>query len=107
MPQVVEVSDDTFDAEVSQAHGLVAAEFYTQFCPTCKRVTPIFEQLSDDYVGRAKFVKADVAKTGETAGKLAVLSAPSIVLFKDGKEVVRVVGYADKTKLADMLDSQL
>jgi thioredoxin 1 len=107
MPQVVEVTDDMFDTEVMQAKGLVVAEFYTQFCPACKRVTPIFEQLSDDYSGRARFVKADVAKAPEAARKVTVLSAPSIVLFKDGKEVDRVAGYVDKTKLAAIIDCQL
>jgi len=107
MAQVVEVSDDTFDAEVIQADTLVAAEFYTQFCPTCKRLTPVFEELSDDYSGRVKFVKADIAKAGERARKLAVLSAPSIVLLKNGEEVDRVAGYADRAKLAKMIDDQL
>jgi len=107
MAEVVEVTDETFDAEVTQAETLVAAEFYTQFCPVCKRLTPVFEELASDYSGKAKFVKLDVARAAESARTFAVMSAPSVLLLKTGQEVGRSVGYADKGKLASMIDAQL
>jgi thioredoxin 1 len=107
MPQVVEVADETFEKEVSQADIPVAADFYAQLCPNCKRVTPIFEQLSDEYSGRVKFVKVDVAKASETARRHAVLAVPSIFVFKSGQEVDRIAGYADKAKLARLIEAAL
>ena len=107
MPQVVEVTDETFDAEVAQANTPVAADFYTQFCPTCKRVTPIFEQLSDEYGGRVKFVKVDIAKASETARRLAVLSSPSIIVLKSDQEVDRIAGYADRANLVRLIEAAL
>ncbi len=107
MAQITEVTDATFDAEVEESDRLVAAEFYTQFCPACKRLTPVFEELSDEYGGRAKFMKLDVAEAGETARKFGIMSAPTILLLKAGQEVGRHIGYADKAKLSGMIDSQL
>jgi len=107
MPQVIEVTDETFETEVTQANIPVAADFYTQFCPTCKRVTPIFEQLSDEYSGRVKFVKVDIAKASETARRLAVLSSPSIIVLKGSQEVDRIAGYADRAKLARLIEAAL
>jgi thioredoxin 1 len=107
MPQVIDVTDETFETEVTQADTPVAAEFYTQLCPTCKRVTPLFEQLSDDYSGRVKFVKVDIAKAPEIARRLPVLSVPSVLVFKGGQELERVTGYADQAKLVRLIDDAL
>lgn len=107
MPQVIDVTDETFETEVTQADTPVAAEFYTQLCPTCKRVTPIFEGLSEDYSGRVKFVKVDVAKASETARNLAVLASPSIVVLRAGQEVDRIAGHADKAKLVRLIEAAL
>ena len=105
MGPVTEVTDATFDSEVAKADTLVAAEFYTQFCPVCKRLAPVFEELSNDYAGRVKFVKLDVAHAGETARKFAVMAAPTILLLKSGQELARHIGFADKPKLANLIDT--
>ncbi len=107
MGPVTEVTDATFDSEVAKADTLVAAEFYTQFCPVCKKLAPVLEELSNDYAGRVKFVKLNVAHAGETARKFAVLSAPTILLLKCGQELARHIGFADKPKLAKMIEPKL
>ncbi len=107
MPQVTEVNDQTFDSEVAQSDKLVAAEFYTQFCPVCKRLSPIFEELSDEYAGKVKFVKVEATQARETARRFAVMSAPTILLLKSGKEVARHIGFADRKKLSGIIDAQL
>ena len=105
MPQVIEVTDQTFDAEVVQSDKLVVAEFYTQFCPVCKRLSPIFEELSDEYGGKVKFVRIGATQARETASKFAVMAVPTILLLKSGKELARHLGFADKKKLAKLLDA--
>jgi thioredoxin 1 len=107
MAQIVEITDATFDSEVMQAEGLVALEFYASVCPVCRRLAPVFEELSNDYAGKGKFAKADVAQTGESARKLVVMSVPTVLLVKGGREVDRSVGYVDKKKLARLLDAHL
>ncbi len=107
MAQLIDVTDDTFDAEVKQADALVAAEFYTRTCPVCKKLIPVLEQLADDYSGKVKFVKLDVADAADLAQSFAIFSAPTVLLLKGGKEVARNAGYADKKKLAGMIDAQL
>ena len=107
MAQLIDVTDETFDAEIKQADTLVAAEFYTRTCPVCKRLMPVLEELADEYSGRVKFAKLDVAQASESARAFAIFSAPTVVLFKGGQEVARNAGYADKKKLAGIIDAQL
>ena len=107
MAQIVEITDATFDSEVMQAEGLVALEFFTSVCPVCKRLAPVFEELSADYAGKGRFAKADVAQTGEAARKFAIMSVPTVLLVKGGREVDRSVGYVDKKKLASLIDAHL
>lgn len=107
MAQLIDVTDETFDAEVKQADTLVAAEFYTRTCPVCKKLMPVLEELADDYSGKVKFVKLDVADAADLAQAFAIFSAPTVLLLRGGKEVARKAGYADKKKLAGMIDAQL
>ena len=107
MAQLIDVTDETFDAEIKQADTLVVAEFYTRTCPVCKKLMPVLEQLADDYGGKVRFVKLDVANAAEQAQSFAIFSAPTILFLKSGKEVARSAGYADNKKLAGMIDAQL
>lgn len=104
---VTDVPEETFEKEVTQRETPVAAEFYTQLCPTCKRVTPIFEPLSDDYSGTVKFVKVDIAKAPEIGRRQPMLSVPSVFVFEGGQEIERVTGYADPAKLPRLIESAL
>jgi len=107
MGEIIQVTDESFDAEVAQADKPVAAEFYTQFCSVCKRLAPVFEELAKDYSGKVKFVKLDAAQAGETARKFGVMAVPTILVLRSGKESGRHIGFADRKKLASMIDAQL
>lgn len=99
----VHVNDENFDQEVLKAKGPVLVDFYASWCGPCKQQGPIVEDLSDEYAG-AKFCKLDVDDANETAGKFQVMSIPTLIFFKDGEMVNKLIGFNPKEKLVAELD---
>jgi thioredoxin 1 len=103
MGNAKEVLDETFDAEVG-AKGVSMVDFWATWCGPCKRVAPIVEELAGAYAGKVRVYKMDVDSNQGTPARFGVMSIPTIVFFRDGKEVDRVVGafakaaYEDKIK---------
>ena len=104
MSNVVELNDQNFDAEVLQSTGKVLVDFWATWCGPCKMVGPIVEELANDFAGEAKVCKLNVDESGRTAQAYQVMSIPTLVLFEDGQEVERIVGFRPKSELAKLLE---
>lgn len=78
-------STDEFEQEVMQADVPVLVDFYADWCPPCRRLGPVLEDLADDYGGRMKLVKIDVDKARGLAMRYQVRGIPTVILFKDGE----------------------
>ena len=99
------ITDDTFSA--STAAGVVLVDFYADWCGPCRMLTPVLERLAKDIQGKAKIVKLDTDKAEKTAAAFRITSIPTLILFKDGKEVERVVGLSDEQALKAMISKAL
>ena len=102
---VIVVNDDNFDEVVLQSDTPVLVDFWAAWCGPCKMVGPIVEELADDFAGKAKVCKLNVDEAGRTAQSYEVMSIPTLILFKDGEEKDRVVGFRPKSDLARLLES--
>lgn len=102
---VVQVTDANFEAEVLKSDQTVLVDFWAPWCGPCKMVGPIVEQLADEYAGKAKVAKLNVDENNATAMEYRVMSIPTLILFKNGEEVERIVGFRPKQELAQLLDS--
>ena len=100
-------TDDNFDAEVVKSDVPVLVDFFATWCGPCKMLTPVIEELADEYEGKAKIGKLDVDEAGQTASKFKVLSVPTIGFFKGGELVDQVVGFQPKEALKEKLDGLL
>lgn len=100
---VIHVTTDSFEQEVLQAKGAVLVDFWATWCGPCQMVGPIVEQLAEEQ-SEVKIVKVDVDQAQEIAGRYGVLSIPTFVLFKDGKEVRREVGALPKAALRKLIE---
>lgn len=107
MANVTHLSDSTFQSEVMEAEGLVFVDFWAPWCGPCKMIGPVIEELSVEYRGRVKICKLDVDENNKTAGEYGIMSIPTMILFKDGKEVNRLVGFVPKANIAKALDVAL
>lgn len=100
---VIHATTDNFEQEVLQAKGAVLVDFWATWCGPCQMVGPIVEQLAEEQ-SEVKIVKVDVDQAQEIAGQYGVLSIPTFVLFKDGKEVRREVGALPKAALRKLIE---
>jgi thioredoxin 1 len=103
MAGAIAVVDDTnFESTISK--GVTLVDFFANWCGPCRMITPIIEELAVNYSGKVNMVKLDVDQAQEATAKFNVTSIPTVILFKDGKEIKRVVGVRDKDAFTTMLN---
>ena len=94
-----------FDTEVLGASVPVLADFYSDSCIPCKRMSPILSQLESEYSGRLKIVKINTNFETALTERYSVLAAPTLIFFKDGKEVSRIRGAVKKDELTALTET--
>ncbi|HDC6266974.1 TPA: thioredoxin [Staphylococcus aureus] len=102
---IVKVTDADFDSKVES--GVQLVDFWATWCGPCKMIAPVLEELEADYEGKADILKLDVDENPSTAAKYEVMSIPTLIVFKDGQPVDKVVGFQPKENLAEVLDKHL
>lgn len=91
------------DFDEKTKKGVALVDFWAEWCGPCRMAGPIIDELSTEYAGKIVVGKVDVDHEQELAGKYGVMSIPTVILFKDGKEVGRQVGFAGKQGYLDLL----
>ena len=104
---VIELSDQSFQQDVIQRGQPALVDFWAVWCGPCRMVAPIVEELAMRYAGTITIGKINVDDHIETATQFRVMNIPTLIFFKDGKEVDRVVGVAPKAELARKCDALL
>ncbi len=107
MGKAMELTSDTFKAETGS--GVVLVDFWAPWCGPCKMIAPTIEQLVDEYDGKAKICKVNLdEEVNRSVGEEFQVSAiPTLLVFKDGEVVKRIVGSVSKANLAAALDAAL
>jgi len=107
MPGVIEISEKDFEREALQSEMPVLAYFQSEWCPTCKAVNPVVEVFRPSYEGRVKFIKVDTIKSPKIAADHTVFSTPTLIIFKNGKEVNRNIGFISENNFKTFLDANV
>jgi len=107
MGEVMAVTKDSWDSEVLQAKGLVMVDFWAAWCGPCRMVSPIVDELSREYAGRVKVLKLNTDENPEIAGRYQIMGIPTLMFFKDGKVVDKLVGALSKSQYKEKIESLL
>jgi len=106
MGKTLEITDSNFNNVISK-NKTVLVDFWAEWCGPCRMISPIIEELANEYEGKAIIGKVDVDSNQESSIKYGVRSIPTILTFKDGKIVDKQVGAVPKETLTNIIDSQL
>ncbi|GIO57822.1 thioredoxin [Paenibacillus cellulositrophicus] len=99
---IVNVSDQSFNAEI-EGQGTVLVDFWAPWCGPCKMIAPILEDLANELGDSVKIAKLNVDDNPETASRFGVMSIPTLIFFKDGQPVDKVVGLNSKENLKNII----
>lgn len=99
---IVNVSDQSFNTEIGQ--GTVVVDFWAPWCGPCKMLAPILDELSAELGDDVKIAKLNVDENPETASRFGVMSIPTLIFFKDGQPVDKVVGLNSKESLKNIVN---
>ena len=101
------VTDGSFDSDVIKSGTPVLVDFWAPWCGPCKMIAPVLEELAGEKAGELTIAKLDVDANPETARSFNVVSIPTLILFKDGEPVKRIVGAKGKAALLREIADEL
>jgi thioredoxin 1 len=97
------LSEDAFEKGIEKGTFLV--DFYADWCGPCRMLTPVLEKVAQEVQGQASIVKLDIDNAQRIASKYQITSVPTLILFKDGKEMGRLVGLREADVIKDFITS--
>ena len=101
------VSDADFQKTVLDSQAPVLVDFWAAWCGPCRMIAPFVEELARDYAGKAVVAKMDTDANQQTPMKYGIMGIPTLIIFKGGREVDRIVGAVPKAMIAKKLDGAL
>lgn len=107
MANISYADDENFEQEVLKSGVPVLVDFWAEWCAPCRMIAPMVDEISNEYGGRAKVVKFDIDKSPKVPSQYAVTSIPTLILFKNGQPMDKLIGAVPKSKIKGIIDSAL
>ena len=96
---------ENWDVEVLGAEGTVLVDFWADWCPPCRKLSPLVDELAQEFAGRVKVGKLDVDGSPDVASRYGIMSIPSLLVFRDGQVVAQRVGACPGEELRSWIDA--
>jgi thioredoxin 1 len=106
-PQIVHLTDDSFDETIKNAQGPVLVDFWAAWCGPCKMIAPYLDQIAGEVEGKATVAKVNVDENGDLTARFGIRSIPTLVVFKNGRLVDQAVGMLQKEELRTLLQKHI
>ena len=107
MGNAVAVTDQSFQTEVLNSQTPVLVDFWAEWCGPCRAISPMVEELAIEFQGKLKVVKIDVDESTDVAARYRIQSIPTLMVFKGGQEVERIIGQVPKSMLLGKLQKHM
>jgi thioredoxin 1 len=107
MSEPILLTDDNFEIEVLSSQVPVLVDFWAEWCGPCRIVSPMLEELAEDYRGIIKIGKLNVDENPGATSLNQIRSIPTLILFKDGEPVDKIIGAVPKSRLVDLIEGAL
>lgn len=102
---VLHLNEDNFGNEVLESEEVVLVDFWAEWCPPCKMLGPVIEELADEVGEGVKIAKLNIEEAKTLATEYGVMSIPTLILFKDGDEVDRIQGARPKEQIKEFIEN--
>ena len=99
---ILKITSENYESEVLKSEKPVLIDFYADWCGPCNAMSPVIEELAKELEGKAKVGKINVDENSDIAVEYNVMSIPTLIVFKNGKEEKRLVGLRDKEELLSL-----
>ncbi|MDP7266475.1 MAG: thioredoxin [Candidatus Thermoplasmatota archaeon] len=106
MSKPVEITDESFD-KITKENSLVVVDCWAPWCGPCRMIGPIIDELATEMEGKIVFVKLNVDENQQTTARFGIMSIPTLLVMKNGKEADRIVGFNAKNALTAKLEAHL
>lgn len=103
--ELLHLTNKNFEEKVLGAKTAVLVDFSATWCGPCQMLTPVLESVQEEMGDKAQLMKLDVDEDMSTARRFGVMSVPTMIIFKDGKEVQRIVGLRQKNQIVQILEN--
>lgn len=104
---VLHLTDNNFETELSGSPMPMMVDFWAPWCGPCRMIAPVIERVAEKYASRLRVGKVNVDENPQTAGKFGIMSIPTLIFFKEGKEVDRVIGALPEAVLSAKIEELL